>query len=167
VVPESGQQNPDAGEQTLFHGHPSWRSMIDLHLKGLLAAVIIGVIVGLVSALVHHPHDVQVAWVVAAVLIVLAVTFLIALVRRLATTYTITSQRLTIRIGLLSREVHERVQKVGISQSLLERVLRIGTVDFDTAGGAGFDFAFSGVGGPEQIVRTIDEALHEQGRPGV
>jgi uncharacterized membrane protein YdbT with pleckstrin-like domain len=145
--------------------------MIDLQLKGLLAAVIIGAIVGVVSALSHTPHHVQVGWVVAAVVVVLAITFLIAFFRRMSTTYTITSRRLTIRIGLLSKEQHEtrldRVQNVSTSQSLLERMLGIGTVDFDTAGSAGFDFAFRGVGRPEEIVRTVNGALQAEGLPAV
>jgi uncharacterized membrane protein YdbT with pleckstrin-like domain len=162
----------EPGEQLLFHGHPSWRSMLSLHLKGLLAAILAGVIAGLASAVAKG--SVQVPWVVGVVLAVLAIEFLIALIRRLATTYTITSQRLTIRFGLLSRELHEtrleRVQNVNSRQSVLDRMLGIGTVDFDTAGGAEFDFAFRGVTGPETIVRTVDRAIRgasgEWARPG-
>ena len=44
---------------------------------------------------------------------------------------------------------------------VFERMLGVGTVDFDTAGSAEFDFAFRGVGDPRQIVRTVDRALHE------
>lgn len=158
---------PEPGEQVFFHGHPSWRSMFSLHLKGFTAAVMAGVIVGLASALAKN--HVQVAWVVPAVLAVLAVSILIALVRRLATTYTITSQRLTIRLGLVSRELHEtrleRIQNVNSRQSLFDRLLSIGTVDFDTAGGADFDFAFRGVENPEAIVRTVDLALRGHLRP--
>jgi uncharacterized membrane protein YdbT with pleckstrin-like domain len=102
---------------------------------------------------------------VLAVAVVFAVTLLIGLVRRVALTYTITDQRLTIDRGLLARDVHEcrleRVQNVNTSQSLLERILRIGTVDFDTAAESGFDFAFRGVADPHAIVRTVDRALHE------
>jgi uncharacterized membrane protein YdbT with pleckstrin-like domain len=54
----------------------------------------------------------------------------------------------------------ERIQNVNSSQSLFERLLRIGTVEFDTAGETQFDFAFRGVGNPSQIVRTVDRALH-------
>ena len=144
--------------------------MFSLHLKGLLAAILAGVIVGLASAAAKD--SVQVPWVVAAVLAVLVIAFLIALIRRLATTYTITSSRLTIRFGLLSRELHEarleRVQNVNSRQGVLDRMLGIGTVDFDTAGGAGFDFAFRGIAGPENIVRLVDRAIHEIGTgPGV
>jgi uncharacterized membrane protein YdbT with pleckstrin-like domain len=156
----------DPGEQLLFHGHPSWRSMLDLHLKGLLVAIVAGVIAGLASAVADG--SVQVPWVVGTVLAVLAVAVLVAFIRRKATRYTITSQRLTIRLGLLSRELHEtrleRVQNVSTNQSLLDRLLGIGTVDFDTAGGAGFDFAFRGVANPESIVRTVDRALREAGQ---
>ena len=55
----------------------------------------------------------------------------------------------------------ERVQNVGSRQSILERLLRIGTVDFDTAGGSEYDFAFRGVANPRQIVRTVHQALTE------
>jgi len=86
--------------------------------------------------------------------------------RRIQTTYSITNRRLTIETGLLSRRLHqtrlERVQNVNSTQSLLERIVRIGTVDFDTAGEADFDFAFRGVGDPRRIVRTVDRALHER-----
>lgn len=158
--------DPEHTEDVLFHGHPSLRSMLDLHLKGLLAAVAAGVIVGLISAAIKS--SVQVAWVVAAVLVVLAITALLAFIRRMSTTYTITSHRLTIRLGILSRQLHEtrldRVQNVGTNQSLLDRMLGIGTVDFDTAGGAGFDFAFRGIADPESIVQTVNLALRQEGR---
>jgi uncharacterized membrane protein YdbT with pleckstrin-like domain len=99
------------------------------------------------------------------VLIVFVIVVVTGLIRRVATTYTITNRRLTIDIGLLSRTLHEtrlhRVQNVNSRQTLLERMLRVGTVDFDTAGSADFDFAFRGVGEPRQIVRTVDRALHE------
>jgi hypothetical protein len=50
---------------------------------------------------------------------------------------------------------------VGTKQSLLDRMLRVGTVDFDTAAEAGFDFAFRGVSNPHGIVRTVDQAIRE------
>jgi uncharacterized membrane protein YdbT with pleckstrin-like domain len=101
------------------------------------------------------------------------VVVLLGLVRRLRTTYTVTNQRLTIEVGLLSRDLHHtrlaRVQNVSSSQSLLERLLQVGTVDFDTAGEAGFDFSFRGVANPREIVRTVDRALREpqSADPGV
>jgi uncharacterized membrane protein YdbT with pleckstrin-like domain len=106
---------------------------------------------------------VQVTWVIVAVLAVFVAVLGRGLARRLQTTYTITDQRLTIERGLMTRELYEtrleRVQNVSLRQSLLERVLGVGTVDFDTAGSAGFDFSFRGVSEPRRIVRTVDRAL--------
>ena len=72
---------------------------------------------------------------------------------------------MTIDTGLLSRELHEtrleRVQNVNSRQSLFQRMLGVGSVDFDTAGSAEYDFTFHGVADPHAIVRTVDRALHE------
>jgi uncharacterized membrane protein YdbT with pleckstrin-like domain len=162
--------DPEPGEEVFFHGHPSWRSMLAFYIKGFFIAVLAGVIAGIVTRIAGS--SVSVPLVVAVVLVVFVVLVVTGLVRRIATTYTITNRRLTIDIGLLSRALHEtrleRVQNVNTRQSVLERMLRVGTVDFDTAGSADFDFAFRGVSDPRQIVRTVDRALHElqQHTPG-
>lgn len=152
---------PDAAEQVFFHGHPSWRSMVSFHLKGFVAAVVVGAIAGLVAAAIEG--KVRVIWVIAGVLSAFAVALVVGVIKRRRTTYTISDQRLTIELGIVSKEVHEtrieRVQNVSLRQSLLERALGVGTVDFDTAGGASFDFSFKGVSRPRQIVRTVDRAL--------
>ena len=146
-----------------FHGHPSWRSMLAFYVRGLLGAILAGVIAGLVTSAANG--HVQTGWVGAAVAVIFVLVLVWGFVRRLATTYTITNRRLTIEVGLLSREMHEtrleRVQNVNSRQRLLERMLGVGTVDFDTAGGAAYDFRFRGVNDPRQIVRTVDRALHE------
>jgi uncharacterized membrane protein YdbT with pleckstrin-like domain len=124
-------------------------------------AVLAGAVAGVVSAIVDG--KVQIGWVIAAVAAGFVVVLIAGLIMRIATTYTISNQRLTIRKGILSREMHEtrieRVQNVNATQSLLQRMLRVGTVDFDTAASAEFDFSFVGVSDPHQIVRTVDRAL--------
>jgi uncharacterized membrane protein YdbT with pleckstrin-like domain len=157
--------DPEPDEQVFFHGHPSWRSMLAFYVRGLLMAVAAGVIAGVVTRI--SDRNVDVPWVSAAVLVVFVVVLAWGLVRRIATTYTITNRRLTIRSGLLSRELHEcrleRVQNVNTRQRLLERMLGIGTVDFDTAAGAAYEFSFRGVEDPGGIVRTVNAALEDLG----
>jgi uncharacterized membrane protein YdbT with pleckstrin-like domain len=154
---------PEPGEEVFFHGHPSWRSMLGFYLKGLVVAILAGAAAGIITAIVNG--SVEVAWVVAAVAVVYVVVLIVGFVRRIATTYTITDQRLTIRTGILSKDMHEtrleRVQNVNSSQSVLERMFRIGTVTFDTAGEAGYDFRFRGVADPHTIVRTVNRAIKE------
>jgi uncharacterized membrane protein YdbT with pleckstrin-like domain len=151
-------------EHVLFDGHPSWRSTPGFHVKGILAAVLAGVIAGLVTRIAAG--HVQVGWVIAAVLVVFAAALLVGAVGRARTTYTITNERLMIQHGLLARNHQEtrleRVQNVASRQSVLERLLGVGTVEFDTAGEAQYDFAFRGVANPREIVRAVDRALRER-----
>jgi uncharacterized membrane protein YdbT with pleckstrin-like domain len=139
--------------------------MLVFYLRGLLVAVLAGVIVGLVTRIAHG--SVEVAWVAPAVLVVFVVVLVWGLIRRITTTYTITNRRLTIRSGLLSTELHEcrleRVQNVNTHQRPLERLLGIGKVDFDTAASAAYDFSFHGVEDPRGIVRTVNAALEDLG----
>ena len=79
-----------------------------------------------------------------------------------ATHYVVTNERLHIRRGLVASNVQEtrldRVQNVNTHQSVIERMLQIGTVDFDTAGSGDSDFAFTGVAQPEKVVAAVDRA---------
>ncbi len=153
----------EPGEIIFFDGHPSWLSMAGLFGRGLLAAVAAGALAGVITAL--SAGHVQVGWVMIAVLAVFVLLLALGQIQRLKTTYSITNQRLTIETGIFSRRLRqtriERVQNVNASQSFAERILHIGTVDFDTAGEADYDFSFRGVSDPRGIVRTIDRALQE------
>jgi len=143
--------HPD--EQVIFEGHPSWRAILGFYLKGVLVAVILGVIAKLVSG------D-GTAFLV--ILVVLALTILIGFIKRVATTYTITSRRLNIKRGIFSKEVQEtrleRVQNVNYRQSVYQRLMQIGDVDFDTAASDDYNFVFAGVANPGDVVHSVDQA---------
>jgi membrane protein YdbS with pleckstrin-like domain len=146
--------NLSAGEQIIFQGHPSWRAILGFYLKGLVIAIVLGVIAKLVGA---SSTD-----VFLIVLVVIAVTVLVGFIKRWATTYTITNRRLNIRRGVISREVQEtrleRVQNVNYNQSVYQRLMQIGDVDFDTAASGDYDFIFYGVADPGGVVERVDRA---------
>jgi uncharacterized membrane protein YdbT with pleckstrin-like domain len=146
--------NLSPGEQVIFEGHPSWRAILGFYLKGLLVAVILGVIAKL--------FDAGSATVFLIVLVVIALTVLIGFIKRVATTYTITNRRLNIKRGIVSREIQEtrleRVQNVNYSQSVYQRLMQIGDVDFDTAATDDYNFIFAGVADPGEVVHRVDQA---------
>ena len=92
----------------------------------------------------------------------IAVTVLVGFVKRVATTYTITSRRLNIKRGIVSREIQEtrleRVQNVNYRQSVYQRLMQIGDVDFDTAATDDYNFVFVGVADPGDVVHRVDQA---------
>jgi uncharacterized membrane protein YdbT with pleckstrin-like domain len=144
--------SPD--EKIIFQGHPSWRAILGFYLKGVAIAIVLGIIAKLVSSTTS---------VFIVVLVVLALTLLAGFLKRWATTYTITTRRLNIKRGIVSREIQEtrleRVQDVNYSQSVYQRIMQIGDVDFNTAASGGdYDFIFYGVADPGDVVQAVDKA---------
>jgi uncharacterized membrane protein YdbT with pleckstrin-like domain len=144
------------GETVVYEGGPVWRSILSFYVTGILAALVIAVVVGLFTG----SGTAVVVWIAGIVVVVLA-----GLVKRIGTRYVITNQRLHIKRGILGRRVQqtriERVQNVNTSQSFVDRLLRVGSVDFDTAGTDDSDFVFYGVSQPDEVVAAVDRAQRE------
>jgi uncharacterized membrane protein YdbT with pleckstrin-like domain len=152
--------NLSPGEQMIFQGHPSWRAILGFYLKGIVVAALAGLVARLISD--------SGATVFLVVLVVIGVTVLAGFVKRVATTYTITDRRLNIKRGIVSREIQEtrleRVQNVNYRQSVYQRVMQIGDVDFDTAAiEESNDFTFAGVANPEDVVHRVNQATEAAG----
>jgi uncharacterized membrane protein YdbT with pleckstrin-like domain len=143
--------HPD--EEIVFEGHPSWRGVLSFYIYGVVAAVVVGIVVGLIAGSVIG-SVVAVAGI-AAVLVG-------GLLKRIATHYVVTTQRLRIRRGILAKKVQQtridRIQNVNTQQRVIDRVLRVGTVDFDTAGTDDSDFTFRGIANPDEVVGAVDRA---------
>jgi uncharacterized membrane protein YdbT with pleckstrin-like domain len=156
--------NLSSGERVIFQGHPSWRAILGFYLKGVAVAIVLGVIAKLVDG------D-GTAFLV--ILVAIALTVVIGFVKRVATTYTITDRRLNIKRGIVSREIQEtrleRVQNVNFRQSVYQRLMQIGDVDFDTAATDDYNFVFAGVADPEDVVHSVDQATgtHAAGTHGL
>ena len=138
------------GEQVIFQGHPSWRAILGFYIQ---VARRHGGDRG--DRRAGHARDRrrgQLPLVGGVIVAGIALTILGGLLKRITTTYTITNRRLNIKRGLISREVQEtrleRVQNVNFDQSVYQRVMQIGDVDFDTAAGDDYNFIFAGVAEP-------------------
>lgn len=146
---------PSPGEQIIFQGHPSWRSILAFYLKGLL----IGLIVAVIAKLLGEGF----VSVFIIILAALGIAVLLGFVKRMATVYTITNRRLNIKRGIFARDIQEtrleRVQNVNYGQTVFQRMLRVGDVDFDTAASDSDNlFVFNGVANPEEVVTQVDKA---------
>ena len=80
----------------------------------------------------------------------------------MATRYTITTERLHIRRGILSKHVQQTrstaCRTSTRARRSFDRLLRVGAVDFDTAGTDDSDFTFRGVANPAGVVAAVDRA---------
>jgi uncharacterized membrane protein YdbT with pleckstrin-like domain len=152
-------------EDVLFSGHPCWRSMTGFYVKALVLAVLAGAVTGIATV---RATRIQAGWVAVAVVGVFALALLRGLARRAATTYTLTTRRLVIERGLVRRDVQEaplqRIQNVFAHQTIRQRLLRVGSVHFDTAAGADFDLCFRGIERPRALMREVDRAVCDSRR---
>ena len=140
----------------MFEGHPSWRGLLSFYVGAVAGALAVGVVVGLLGST-------GAGIAVAAVLV--AVVLVVGFVRRMATTYLVTTQRLYIRRGILNKRSQQtridRVQNVNTKQTLIDRIVRVGTVDFDTAGTDDSEFRFVGIAAPDHVVAVVDRAQRD------
>ena len=151
------------GERVIYEGHPSWRSTFGFYVLGLLVAAA-------AAAIGYFAADSSAGVAAAAGIAVLAIVLIVGWVRRITTRYLITTRRLQIRRGILARNVEEtrvdRIVDVTVRQSIWQRVMAIGAVDFDNASAQQGDlFRFTGIADPHDVTRAINQVHEEAGAP--
>ncbi len=127
------------GETIVMSRHPHWL----VPVKTLLWPVAILVAVAVLDRMLPASlvaRDVKVVATLAA-LALLGGWAIVTWFRWMATTFTITNQRVILEEGLLSRSSKvipiDRVQDVSMRQSLVARIFRYGSVEIDAAGSQG------------------------------
>jgi uncharacterized membrane protein YdbT with pleckstrin-like domain len=144
------------GEHVLYEGRPAWRALLAFYIYGVLGAIVVGAVLFFATSAVVG---------ILAFVAIVVVTVVVGYLRRLFTKYLITNRRLRITRGIVRRQVQEtrleRVQNVNYDQSVLDRLLRVGNVDFDTAGSDDSDFRFDWVNRPDVVVQAVDKAHAE------
>ncbi len=94
---------------------------------------------------------------VVLVVVVAVFIYLLAVViyRRYSWAYTINGETIESREGLIARKVKSiRIQdlrNINVNQSLLQRIMGVGDVEFSSAGGSGIEVTFRGVDDPLKV----------------
>jgi membrane protein YdbS with pleckstrin-like domain len=150
-------------ERIVFDRHPHWSFLL-----GAAAMVTGGLIVFIAILIIEW----QFAWIG---LLVLALTLLGSVGRFLrwrTTEFVLTTARLIVRQGILSKHGIEipldRIMNISYHQTLLERLLRTGDLVVESAGEDGRQ-TFTDVSDPAQVQNLIYKTAEEdeRGIPGV
>ena len=149
------------GEQLIWKGKPTWRATLSFYIGWGLAALVPFVVILLVRIFTDADWPVWLGVVIS--LILLAIVLLAGWIRRFFTQYTVTTKRMTIREGILAKRestAHvDRIQNITITQSPIDRIMKVGTVDFDTAGEEGrAQLRFFGVDNPQDLRDRVARA---------
>ena len=132
-------------ETIVYQEHPSWLNYAGLLLIGgcvLLAAIVMGNASG--------------GFLISAIFFILATIF------RYRRLYTITNQRVYMRVGLIANNTSEmelrHIRGMNVHQNIFERMLGVGTVEIISAADGGAEVVFQGISNPVSVkerVRTI------------
>ena len=99
------------------------------------------------------PDNLRVVYVViVAVFVYLAV---VVIYRRYSWAYTIDNETIESREGVIARKVKSirirDLRNINVNQSLWQRLVRVGDVEFSSAGGSGIEVTFRGVDDPLEV----------------
>lgn len=143
-------------EQVLREFRPHWQA-IAIPLGMLLAAIVVGVVVGIVAD--------QLWWAVLAGVVIGLAFAMPGLLRWYFTKYVITDERIIVRSGVFARQGKEIplevINDVAFSQSLLERMFRSGDLLLESAGELG-QSRFTDVPDPENVQTMIYKAREDR-----
>jgi uncharacterized membrane protein YdbT with pleckstrin-like domain len=150
-------------ETVIWRGSPSWKSLLLFHVKWTVISLLPAALWVILNSTMSSPPSAAIFFGISAVALVL--TYVVGWIKRATTRYLVTDRRIHIRTGLLSRNdssTHlDRVQNVNVTQSVFQRLLGIGNVDWDTAGtdATDADFTFYGIDDPGGLRHRVDQAL--------
>jgi uncharacterized membrane protein YdbT with pleckstrin-like domain len=126
-------------EQIVLDFHPHWTTLLKSFLLLLAVAAIAGVVI---FFLPDFSLQTQVRLGIAGVAVLVALIFcLVPFLRWFTTRYVLTTQRFTLREGILSRSGRDipltRVNDVSFSHNLIQRMLGTGTLVVESGGERG------------------------------
>jgi uncharacterized membrane protein YdbT with pleckstrin-like domain len=126
-------------EEVVLDLHPHWKALI-------VPALLVPIVVGLASYLVFLVPDGSVRTPLRWAVVVIAVLVLLRwsmwpFLQWITTRYVLTNRRVVIRTGVLSRSGRDipltRVNDVSFRHSLIDRMLKCGTLTIESAGEKG------------------------------
>jgi membrane protein YdbS with pleckstrin-like domain len=150
------------GEELVLETRTHWKALVVPVLELL---IVLGVM-GFLLAFLEEPT--WATWTiigVAAVLVLL--TFVIPFLRWRTTVFVLTTQRVITRHGILTKSgrdiPHTRINDVGFSHGLLDRVLRCGTLTVESAGERG-QVVLSDIPHVEEVHKQLYELSQQASR---
>jgi|CXWL01.1.fsa_nt_gi uncharacterized membrane protein YdbT with pleckstrin-like domain len=160
---DRAQAAPTLPEQDLWSGRMHWQNAIGRVIFWLLLNVVF-VVAAFYAPRFDWLTQTRLVWTVVGLFVVTAVFFLGGvLVRTLQTHYRLTSQRLFIERGILSRTMDQteliRVDDVRMRQSFVNRVFNIGTVLLMTTDVTDRSVAIVGIKDPIRVTELIRQQM--------
>lgn len=140
----------------LYRGRPSHWGYLGHYVFG-------GAVILASPVLLDVPEVPGLAAVAVALVGVLIIA--LALLDRLATHFEVTSRSVSLRKGIVTREITEvpikGIREIRLKQGIIQRLVNVGTIGFSTASTSNIEVVYRGVDDPNrlrELVRKHTEA---------
>jgi uncharacterized membrane protein YdbT with pleckstrin-like domain len=157
-------------EETLWQGNPSW-ALLTGKLAAIVAALIIVPLLVRIfaSKTMDRPTSLSILrggrWIGGAILIILIISFLLALARLRSTIYTVTNQRVMIETGMVSKNLSEidlrYIDDTQFHQGLTDRMLGIGNVTIISSDRSTPTYVLRGIRDPRALREMIRTSAYQ------
>ena len=152
-------------EEVVLDLHPHWKRLL---LPSLLLPVVVGLATYLVFLVPSGSARTPLRWAIVAVAVLVVLRFCVwPWVTWQTTSYVLTTRRVVIRRGVLARSGRDipltRINDVSFQHSLLDRMLRCGTLTIESAGERG-QVVLPEVPDVELVQREVYRCVEEETR---
>jgi uncharacterized membrane protein YdbT with pleckstrin-like domain len=143
-----------ADERVLWEGTRAWSDFLGRWIGGIVFLV-----VGVVLLFSAEARPFGLWFIFVFLIFVITIWF-----ARLSCRYTVTSQRVISRRGLISRNISEieikNIRDIRVEQGVLQRVFGIGSLALSSAGRAGAEVVFEGIADPDGVKEMIRSTVY-------
>lgn len=138
-----------------FIGRPAWRN----HWLGITVVVLLILFSVLILILPEETIEFDPDIIGGILLVVAGVIALSILYRRYSWKFTITTELIESRHGIIARDVEsirvKDLRNINLRQSLFQRIFGVGDLEFSSAGGAGIEVMFHGITNAMKIKQQV------------
>ena len=159
----AGDRSLSEGEQLVLRLHPHWKTILrPILLLVLIAAAAVAVLI----LLPVHSDAAQVRLGIGLAALILALVFFgVPVLRWWTTSYELTSRRLRLREGILTRRGRDfpltRISDVSFSHGLLDRILGCGRLVVESAGEHG-QLVLNEIPQVERVQSTLFQLVEDE-----
>ena len=159
----AGDDSLSEGEQFVLRLHPHWKTLVKPFL--IVAVIIAAAIAALIMLPPRSSLDAARYGIGGVVLLAVIVWGVIPLLRWQTTSYELTTRRLRLREGILSRSGRDfpliRISDVSFSHGLIDRLLGCGNLIVESAGEHG-ELILSQIPQVERVQATLFQLVGEE-----